>query len=108
MFSRQELRMRRVPGSIEAAEGRRRSNRWLLPHPISQGRIALPRRRPRLKINRTRDWAHVLAQAFDRLHAQPVPLPTPAAYAVDQDRRAGKIDNSNQDRYCDRPERAVL
>ena len=32
------------------------------------------------------------------------PQPTP----VDQDRGGGKIDNSNQDRYCDRPERAVL
>ena len=35
MLSRQELRVRRVPADIEATEGWRRSNRWLLPHPIS-------------------------------------------------------------------------
>ena len=42
----------------------------------------------------------MLAQAFDRLHALTVPLPNPQPTPVYQDRGAGKIDNSNQDRYC--------
>src|SRR5262245_56561476 len=48
--------MRRVPGNFEAVEGWRRSNRRLLPHPISHGRIALPRQpRTRPDVNPTSD-----------------------------------------------------
>jgi hypothetical protein len=35
MLSRQELCMRRVAAGIEVPKGWRRSNRWLLPHPIT-------------------------------------------------------------------------
>jgi hypothetical protein len=87
MLGREELRMRRVPSGFEAAEGWRRTNRRLLPHPISHGLYcpfappSQPQDQPHLALG-----TYVLEQALNRLHALPARHPTASVRAVDQDR----------------------
>jgi hypothetical protein len=85
MLGRQELRMRCVPAGIKAAEGWRRTNRRPLPHPISHRSYcpsvppSPPQDQPHMALG-----THVVAQAFDRLHALPPPPnnPEPTRSAV--------------------------
>ena len=87
MLGCQELRMRRVPGGIEAAEGWRRTNR-LLPHPISHWSYCLsaPPSPPQDQLHLALG-IHVLAEALDPAARPASPATQRRAYA----RRPGPL-----------------